>query len=379
MTRNSMFRLFSVDDHIIEPRDVWTSRLPSRFRDVGPHVIEEGDREVWIYADERIPNVGLNAVAGRPKEEWNLDPIRFDQMVQACYDPVQRAAIMKDQGVVGSVCFPSLPGFAGRVFYELADKELADLCIRAYNDFVFDEWCAACPEFFVPTTIVQLWDAELAAAEIRRNAARGGRSVSLPDNPTPMGLASIHDPWWDPVWQALEETETVISLHIGASGRLFRASEDTYFTAIIVSGPLMAGCETLADLILSRVPNEFPGLKWVITEGGIGYLPYFLERLDFTWENNREWENVPTDVLPSEIFRRSFWVCAVNETFGLEQRHAIGVDKILWETDFPHAETPWPQSQRAAEKQFAGMSDEDVAKISHMNAQSLFRFAGASW
>jgi predicted TIM-barrel fold metal-dependent hydrolase len=373
-----MYRLFSVDDHIIEPRDVWTKRLPSRFVEDGPRVIEEGDREVWVYAGRRIPNVGLNAVAGRPKEEWQLDPVRFDQMVPGCYDPAVRAASMKEQGVVGSVCFPSLPGFAGRVFYELEDKELADLCVRAYNDFVFDEWCAACPEFYVPNTIVQLWDADLAAAEIRRNAARGGRTVSMPDNPTPMGLPSIHSTWWDPVWRALEETGSVISLHIGASGRLFAASPETYFTAVISAGPIMASCETLADLILSRVLTEFPGLKFVITEGGIGYLPYFLERIDYTWENNRGWEKA-TEVLPSETFRRNFWVCAVNERFGLEQRAHIGVDKILWETDFPHAETPWPQSQAAAEKQFAGFSDHDVARISHLNAQELFRFDGASW
>lgn len=374
-----MYRLFSVDDHIIEPANVWTDRLPKAFRERGPRVVKEDDREMWVYEDKVIPNVGLNAVAGRPKNEWNLDPVRFDQMLPACYDPALRAEVMREQGVVGSACFPSLPGFAGRVFLQFEDKELADLCIRAYNDFIFDEWCAASPEFYVPVTIVQLWDPELAAAEVRRNAERGGRSVSLPDNPVPLGLPNIHDPWWDPLWRALEETETVISLHIGASGRLFSASPDMYFTAIITAGPLMAGAEALADLILSRVVNEFPGLKFVLTESGIGYLPYFLERLDFTWENNRYWEDVPSEHLPSEIFRRSFWVCAVNEVFGLEQRAHIGVDKILWETDFPHAETPWPNSQQAAEKEFAGMSDEDVAKISHLNAQHVFRFAGASW
>jgi predicted TIM-barrel fold metal-dependent hydrolase len=375
-----MYRLFSVDDHLIEPEHVWTERLPRRLREAGPHVIHEGGRDIWVYNDKQIPNVGLNAVAGRPKEEWNLDPVRFDEMIPSCYDPVERAKIMKEQGVVGSLCFPSLPGFAGRVFYEFEDKELANLCIRAYNDFVFDEWCAACPEFYVPVTIVQLWDPQLAAAEIRRNAARGGRSVSLPDNPSPMGLPSIHNPWWDPVWRALEETDSVISLHIGASGRLFRASPDMYFTAVISAGPLMAGCETLADLILSRVPHEFPGLKWVITEGGIGYLPYFMERFDITWENNRGWEDgVNKEYRPSDIFRRSFWVCAVNERFGLEQREHIGVDKILWETDFPHAETPWPNCQSVAEKQFSGMPDIHVAKITHLNAESLFRFTGAKW
>jgi len=373
------FKLFSVDDHIIEPAHVWSDRLPARFQEAGPHVIEQDGREYWVYEGRRLETMGLNAVAGKPSDQWGMEPVRFSDMHQGCYDPVARVNDMRDEGIIASVPFPTLPGFGGRVFHEFADKELADLCVKAYNDFMIDEWCAACPEFYVPTIIVQLWDVELAAAEVRRCAERGARTVALPDNPHPMGLPSIHSEWWDPLWRALEETETVVSLHIGASGRVPMASPDTHFSTAIASGPAQAGMEMVADLLFSRVVHQFPGLKFVITEGGIGYMPYLLERIDDVWEKNRAWDAISSYDRPTENFRRAFWVCAVNESFGLEQRHRIGVDKILWECDYPHAETPWPNSQREAEKQFAGMPSDEVALMTHLNAQALFRFPGASW
>jgi predicted TIM-barrel fold metal-dependent hydrolase len=298
-------------------------------------------------------------------------------MLPACYDPTIRAQEMAGEGIIASVPFPTLPGFGGRVFNEFADKELADLCVRAYNDFMIDEWCGAAPDFYVPTTIVQLWDPELAAAEIRRCAERGARTIAFPDNPYPMGLPSIHQEWWDPVWRALVETETVVSLHIGGSGRIPAASPDTRFTTSITMGPASAGMEMLGDIIFSRVPHEFPEIKFVVTEGGIGYVPFLLERIDYAWEKNRAWDDL-WDERPSDTFQRIFWVCAVNEEFGLANRDRIGVDKVLWECDFPHAETPYPNSQREAEKQFSGMPERDVEMITHLNAQKLFRFEGTT-
>jgi predicted TIM-barrel fold metal-dependent hydrolase len=181
------------------------------------------------------------------------------------------------------------------------------------------------------------------------------------------------------VWTALEETDMVVSLHIGASGRVPMASPDTHFSTAIASGPAQAGMEMVADFLFSPVVHKYPGLKFVITEGGIGYMPYLLERINEVWEKNRAWDAISAYSRPTENFDRAFWVCAVNERFGLEQRHRIGVHKILWECDYPHAETPWPNSQREADKQFAGMPDDEVQLMTHLNAQKLFRFEGANW
>src|SRR3954447_25522050 len=143
--RNAMYELISVDDHIIEPPGVWVDRLPTKYRDVGPRVVEEDGREYWHYEDQRVDTMGLNAVAGRPQEEWDMDPVRYSDMIQGCWDPVVRAEDMRVDGVVGTVCFPTLPRFAGTLFLSFQDKELADLSVKVYNDWMFDEWCAAAP------------------------------------------------------------------------------------------------------------------------------------------------------------------------------------------------------------------------------------------
>ena len=154
--------------------------------------------------------------------------------------------------------FPSLPGFGGRVFFEMKDKELADLCVRAYNDFVIDEWCAAAPDIFVPTIIVQLWDPELAAAEMRRCADRGARAVSFPENPSYLKQPSLHTDHWDPVFNAFEETGLVCSMHLGSSGHIPIPTPDSHFSTVIAGGPAVVGIETIMDLLLGHCQDDFP-------------------------------------------------------------------------------------------------------------------------
>ena len=124
--RNAMFTIFSVDDHIVEPPDVWSSRVPAKYREAAPHVIEEDGREYWVYEDQRILTMGLNAVAGKPRDQWDMEPARFTDMIPGCYDPKERARDLLSQGVLASVAFPTLPRFGGMLFNSFADKELAE-------------------------------------------------------------------------------------------------------------------------------------------------------------------------------------------------------------------------------------------------------------
>ncbi|MGV0793610.1 amidohydrolase family protein [Mycolicibacterium sp. XJ1819] len=370
-----MLKLFSVDDHIVEPADVWTKRLPKKFMDKGPHVVEAEGRQFWVYEDQRSATMGLNAVAGKDPKDWGTDPVRFADLIPGCYDPAARADDFRADGIVGSVLFPSLPGFGGRVFFEMKDKELADLCVRAYNDFVIDEWCAAAPDIFVPTIITQLWDPELAAAEIRRCADRGARAVSFPENPSYLNQPSLHTDHWDPVFHAFEETGLVCSMHLGSSGHIPMPTPDSHFSIAITAAPAVVGIETITDLLFGTLPRRFPNVQFVLTEGGVGYIPYVLERADFVWNKHRYWAPFG-DVQPSEIFHRQFAVCAVNEAFGLSQEaiDAIGIDNILWESDYPHSETTWPASQSEAAKVLGHLSPEQIDKITHRNAERIFRF-----
>jgi predicted TIM-barrel fold metal-dependent hydrolase len=376
---NEPLLLFSADDHIVEHARVWTDRLPAKLRDTGPHVVEEDGREYWVYEDQRGTTMGLNAVVGRPVSELNPDPIRFSEMRLGCYDPVARAADMIVDGIGASVLFPTLPRFAGTLFLSFHDLELADQCVRAYNDFVIDEWCPAGPPgMFVPTIICQLWDPQLAAAEIRRCALRGARALSFPENSVPLGLPSFWSDHWDPVWRACEETDTVLCLHIGTSGMMADPSPgapDVLRYSLLQCGSMQSS----VNLMMSPVCRRFPGLSFVFSEGGIGWAPNALERADRMWKRHQGYSKLD-DVLPSEIFRRNMYLCMIEEPVCLKYRDDIGIDRIMWECDYPHTDTTWPDSRQTADAVFAAAacSPEEIAAISHGNAERVFRWQMAT-
>lgn len=365
-------QLFSVDDHLLEPPELWTSRLPTKFHDTCLRVENIDGIDFWVYGDERFPTMKMFATAGIPQSEWDMGVINYADMLPACYDAKARSKALREDGIVGAVTFPTAAGFGGRRFHEAKDKELADLSVRAYNDFMFDEWHAADPEILVPTILCQLWDPQLAADEVRRCGKRGARALSFPENPYVMGLPSLHDGAWEPLWRALEETDIAISMHGGASGRSFLATPESHFMQAIVGAPIITGGEVISELMFSPVTRKFPGLKWVITEVGAGYLPYLLERADFEFERMSSWHGL--DELPSETFHRCMWVPLVNEHFAVEHRHKIGVDNLMWESDFPHPESHWPHSREAAQKFLTDIPKAEFDKITHGNAAYVFRW-----
>jgi predicted TIM-barrel fold metal-dependent hydrolase len=375
-----MFKLFSVDDHIIEHGTVWTDRAPKKYLDLVPHVVEEDGQETWIIEGKpgKASSLGLNAVAGMPRDDWKPDegpgePQRFDQMIQGCWDPAERAKDFLSDGILASIGFPSLPRFGGMLFNEFDDKQLADVCVQAYNDFVIDEWCPGGPEgMYVPMIIGHVWDPQACAAEIRRCASKGNRAISLPENGVPAGLPSFWSDYWDPIWDACQETDTVVCMHLGSQGRVPKPSPDG--PAVIGIVACIANTMVAAiNLMLAPTCRNFPGLKIVFSEGGIGWVPAAIERADRQVIRHRSWAGIP-DPLPSEIFRRNMWVCTIEEPVGIKYRHDIGVDKILWESDYPHADTPWPFAQKGAAEVFADVPQDEVDLITHRNAENLFRW-----
>ncbi len=366
------YKLFSVDDHLIEPPDLWTSRMPAKYQDDCLRVERHDGVEYWMYEDTRNPIFGLFATAGKPQEEWSMDPMPYGEMHPACYDGAARSVALRTDGCVGSVTFPTAAGFAGRTFIQGKDKDLALAGVRAYNDFMFDQWCAADPGLLVPTILAPLWDVDRSVEEIHRCAALGARSLSFLDNPYVIGLAPLNDPSWDPLWQALLETDVAISAHGGGSGRSFMATPQSHFMQAIVGSPALFGCEIISELMFSPVLQKFPDLRWIITEAGAGYVPYLLERADYHWEKQRAWHK--WEQRPSDTFHRSMFVPLVNEQHAVENRHKIGVANLMWESDFPHPESFWPHSQEAAAKDLHGVPDDEAAAITHGNAARVFRW-----
>ena len=194
--------LVSVDDHVIEPRGMFDGLLPAKYQDKAPKMIRRDDgTDYWFYDGNQIPNVGLNAVVGRPPEEYGVEPMSLDDMRVGCYDVHERVRDMSVNGVLGSMCFPSFPQFCGQLFARREDKDEALAMVRAYNDWHIDKWCGAEPGRFIPLSIPVIWDPELGAEEVRRVAKKGCHAVTFSENPEKLGWPSLHNAHWDPFWK----------------------------------------------------------------------------------------------------------------------------------------------------------------------------------
>jgi predicted TIM-barrel fold metal-dependent hydrolase len=368
-----VYKLFSVDDHIVEPAGVWVDRVPAKLRERVPHVIEVDGRQKWVWDGGEEATMGLNAVAGKPREEWGMEPARFDDMIPGCYDPHERAKDLLSNGIFASVAFPTLPGFAGRKFQTFPDKELAVTCVRAWNDFVLDEWCAAKPDLFVPMTIAPVWDVELAVVETERTLELGTKALAWVEDTANLGLPGYHSDYWDPLFALCEEAGLPVCMHI--SGAAPVVTLEGLVPMVEIAAAFTHAARSSVNMMVSPIPRKFPGIKLVWSEGGIGWITAAIERADRQWDRHKYWTHIPdADVLPSDVAKRNMWFCMIEEPLGLQYRHDFTVDRILWESDYPHADTPFPHTQAACKALFADVPDDEVAAITHRNAEALFDF-----
>jgi len=367
--------LVSVDDHLVEPPNMFDGRLAAKFADRAPRVITRDDgREMWLFEGTEIPNFGLNAVSGRPQEEFGIEPTRFDEIRPGCFDVDARIDDMNAGGILGSMCFPSFPQFSGQIFANTEDKELALAVLQAYNDWHVEEWCGAHPGRFIPLSLLPYWDPELMAAEVERMAAVGVRAVAWSENPEKLGVPSFHAEHWDPFWRACDDHHMVVCLHIGSSSQVKLPSLESRFTTMLTLQPTSV-MDTAADLLWSRVPHLFPNVRVALSEGGIGWIPYLLERADYVYQNHSVWTG--SDMggrLPSDVFRDFFVACFIDDAAGLRLLDLIGSDLVCIETDYPHSDSTWPTSPERLAKSLGGLTADDIAAITHLNAMRLFGF-----
>jgi predicted TIM-barrel fold metal-dependent hydrolase len=367
------FVLVSVDDHLVEPPDMFRNHIPAKWRGQEPKVIQRADgTDAWVFEGQEATNVGLNAVAGRPPDEYGAEPTKFSEIREGCYDVHERIRDMNANGVAASMNFPSYPQFCGQYFARAADKELGLAALRAYNDWHLDEWAGSYPGRFIPLSLPPIWDPNLMAQEVRRTAAKGCRAVTFSENPTKLQYPSLHDPHWDPFWQACSDTGTIVCLHIGSSSSVVITSIDAPIDTMITLQP-MSIVQAAADLVWSPVLRKFPDLKFALSEGGIGWIPYFLERIDRVYTMHRAWtkQNLHGK-LPSEVFLERIVTCFITDAFGVANRDRLNLDMITWECDYPHSDSTWPLAPESVALELEGVPDADVDRITHQNALRLF-------
>jgi predicted TIM-barrel fold metal-dependent hydrolase len=386
--------LIDTDAHVIEPAHVWVERVPKRFGDAVPHVRRDDEGDAFWFEGRRLPITGLAASSGRRKEDFSPKAVRYEEILPGTYDPIARVGDMNVDGVLSQLVFPMFPGHAGTTFLHAKDRELAGYCVRAYNDWMIDDWCGAAPGRYIPLIILPLWDPSAAVAEIERCTAKGAKAVSFPENPAYCGLPSLYDAdgFWDPVMAAADRANLPICTHIGTS-KVQRTASDCP-TIVSISLAWETAVECLLDWLYSGLFYRWPNLKLVLSEGGIGWIPYALEHADLVYDQERHWamkaeytfgqtvtvggsergtgRTLVMEEPPSALFRRNVYGCVIDEVFGTGVIQQLGSDRIMLETDYPHASSSWPESIQGARTRLKHLSDEDRYLVMQGNARRVF-------
>lgn len=374
MTMDDMI-MVSVDDHAIEPPDMFLGRLPREYADQAPRVAKfaNGD-ERWMVEGRAWAGVGPAAVAGRKREELGDEPTRYAEIRPGCWDVDARIGDMDANGTFLSVNFGSLPGFAGEKFTMGKDKGLMLALIRAYNDWHVEDWAGRHPDRLIANGILPLWDVDLALAELRRISDAGVRVICFPENPTAFGQPSLHWGHWDRLFAEIVARDITVAIHIGTSGGLLPTPSMESPADVGVTLLNIKIAEAVADLMFSPLLRTFPTLKIMMSEGCMGWVPFLRERADAEYRNHRHWTKADFgDGVPSDVLKRNFLFCFHEDDFGLSVRHQIGLGQIAWECDYPHADTTWPTSPERLWGSVKDFPRDEIDAITHGNA---LRFLG---
>jgi predicted TIM-barrel fold metal-dependent hydrolase len=386
--------MISVDDHVMEPKELWQEQLPASLRERGPRTVREKVKlsfkgghygfernaedgqwcDVWLFDDLVTPTGLLHAPAGVPRDEQRNIPAVYEDFRDGTWDQTARLADMDLNHVDAAINYPNIfPRFAGQGFLERSDKELALMCLRIYNDWMIDDWCAGAGKGrLIPLTLVPLWDPALAAEEVRRCAAKGSYAIAFSENVAKLGQPSLYTGAWDVLWEACQETDTSVSMHIGSSSSMPTTSDDAPL-ATSMSMYAQNAQGSLCDWVFSGSLERFPDITIAYAESQVGWMPFQLERMDAVWRDGRgDVDNVKT--LPSEQVKGRVYGCVFDDLHGLINRDAVGTDHILWETDYPHSDGTFPHSRKIAHELFtaAGMNAQECRMVLRSNAVKAY-------
>ena len=370
------YGLISVDDHVQEHPEVWTDRMSkSKWGDRIPQVERQPDgTECWVLDGEKLPLAGV-ASAGAVMADRALEPQRWEDVPRSAYVPTERLKAMDSDGVDYSALYPTVAGLAGETFGRIKDEELELACVQAYNDWLIEEWASA-SERFIPQCLVPLSPISETVNEIKRAVGKGHKGVVFPAVPMHLrDVPHINEPDYDPIWATCQELEVPVCFHSGSSTQLqlpaYSGLSPGLASALSALTRPVSSVMVVANFLYSRILLRYPNLKIVFAETTLSWGAYEIETADHQFERQRlNLEGY--DLKPSEMFRRQCYFTGWFDRMAVESRRYLGVDNIMWETNFPLSTSTWPNSRDYIAKSFQGVPQDERAKMLWGNAAELY-------
>lgn len=387
------YRIVSADAHILEPPHIWDRWLPDRHREHAPRLVDDGEGgQGWLFAGSAEPDpIGLTATPGMPWDQFRWKGVSYDEARPGCYEGAARLADMDIDGVDAEVLFPPQRTIGHFLGNEDDDVVLAG--VEAYNNFLLDEFCAPDPSRLIGAAQIPSTGIDDAVDTLRKARARGARTVVISGWPSGGDSLSDDD---DAFWAAAAEEQMPVCIHINLISRAARQRTRKAATksggralygggkgkggaraAASLAGVFSTVPSTIGQLIFTGVFERFPDLHVAMIETGVGWIPHFLEQMDDRYWRNRSWTDLPISEPPSAYWARNMSATFVRDDNGVRNRHEVGVDNMMWSTDYPHHGNDWPMSRRVINETMAGVPPDEKARIVAGNAVRIFGIGSA--
>jgi len=364
----------SADGHVVEPPDLWTSRIEKRFRDRAPRIESRSDGDYYIMGDggRPMPIMGLEGAMLNEKIEGGIQEMRahrFSDVRPGAWDPPARLADQDLDNLGAEVVYPGI----GLGFFALADPEFQRAVFHAYNEWLI-EFCSTAPLRLLGAGILPVkGPIEHAITEAEWLAKKGLRTISIPATvpERPYGRGKVYEP----LWAALQDLGLPVAIHVGTGVNLAKSLAELGPGVFVVENKIGTGQRCIAELIWAGVPQRYPRLKFVLVEGGIGWIASLLRLMDHWWTDHRRWMEPRLEEPPSAYFHRQFWATFEDDRPGLLTRELLNVDHMMWGADYPHTEGTFPRSREQVAKDFAGIPEIEVGKMVRDNCARLYGLA----
>jgi len=366
------YELISADSHVLEPPHLWTTYVPKKFHDKVPRVVPDGEGgEAWQFAPDIPPApIGIYASAGRKHEEVRWTGVTFAAANQGNFRGEPRLQEQDVDGVDAEVLYGSARMMSH--FFSDPDPEFQLAGVQAYNNWLAEEIVKVDPRRLIGLACIPALDTHAAIKELERCLKLGFKGAWINTFPS---VGEKIGPADDPFWEVCEKNGVAVHIHVRITRKVARPKPKGKRGDDLTGLANVGAADAITDLpeiISSGVHDRFPKLKWVAVETGSGWIPYILEQLDDRWWRNRWWLPVKLRHEPSYYYRNNWLSAFMVDHYAVRNRHVLGVDNLLWSTDYPHHGCDWPETRKTVDEMFRGVPDDERWKMTAGNAIELY-------